>query len=735
MSVQDFLADAFLGASDWERARSGLGSSAPGGEGDWWDLISGAAMGAAALTPLGAGRGAAKGVLRRQMGDELVDGAGLVARGADAAPGPRLDPVVEDWVGASADTLDAGRAARAVDDWTPGLVDTELGPVPEAMPGARGAWTTDTIEDGRALAVRQRAAAMESNALANPEFEAELAGLMAKDPAIEQVMEGLAPAGMYDLNKGNLKRLPDIELFDRSGSSVAMRRGGEVVPGRVDAPLSRELGEGGLNLSPSPYNRPELALPVLAARWKTSTGAARQRAKEEFAREFTRQGQSAFGLFDSTIKDGPVFYLDRAEQIGRAASRVTDGAGQEAFSPQVLAAATAASSSNAAPIEEPIRLLLAAPFIRMKNGKAVFDDVSLAAMREAHGDIANSDMFYNGAKTLAEMLNNPNMLTRKMPGLGHKTHPYAVLGMDPENPWAFVADRNLWYLAQSHNRAGMLGGPRGGRAVALADKDPMGAKARGSVGTSSLMRGLASAVGQTPGTVQEVIWFLPRILQQGDIADSFVLSRSMSQGADTFLRNKMGDQYMDALYGLMRSREPGAQQAAAAAWSDLLGDAAQAVGSHWGPENVTALRSLGARTSSEFSEQVAAGQVRGWQMLNGRPVPARDQWRNTLAPDDVYTKGALDKGAAVGGVDRLEAPAQTGLVTSIEQAMETLPAEIAGIWKRLSEGQKMYASSLFAAGIGAAEAVRRASASRGEVTEDDVTKTLNAMDDVATGWV
>lgn len=723
----DFAADLFLGASDWGRARQGFE------EDDWGKLLSGAGMGALAvgsLVPAGlmtrGGRAALQAKMAPRMGDEFVDGAlGANLGGGGGAPStPRARGEVD------------GRLIEPdpVDDWMPGgMVDTGLGPVPEAIPGVRDSWTTESIGGARERLAAQRGASLEANALANPEYLDDLARMLSQDDSMDAIINQLAPLGEPYRRKGTLQRLPSGSLYEATAQGAVRAGSGR----RVGSPLSSPLDEGGMGLTPSPYNRPELALPVLAAQVRAASGSAKGAARQEFTREFARQGQSMFSMVDSTIGDGPLFYLDRAAQMRAAAGRALTPEGEAAFSPQVIAASTAASSSNAAPIDEPARLLMALPFVRMKDGKAVFDEVSREAFRAKHGALANASMHYNGARAFADALNNPNFLNRKIPGLGHKTTPYAVLGVDPENPWAFVADRNLWYLAQAHNRRGTfgnLGDIRGGGGVSVGEANPMGPGLVGSAGTSLMARAIGAGTGATPATVQEVIWFAPRIVQQPDIADSFAMSPFRSQGADTFMRNRMGDKWMDDLYQVKNSKVGDNRKLAEAKWSEILGEALESAGSHF--EDATELRRLGARTSREFREEVSAGRVDGWQMLDGEAVPDRSKWRATLAVEDRYVDDTVDAATAAGGIERVDVAqrTETGAYKAVERIMEEMVGPVAQVLKKMSEQQVAKVTALVASGVAAERAVRMVQTDRGEVTDADVQELLDGMDDFETGW-
>ena len=724
--LRDGAAELFLsgtGVRDFQDAAAGYEAN------DWGQLIRGAGIGAASVASLGglaALRGGGRAALRHQLGstDELGQAAGR----ALSQQGGGLPP--------------AGGSR-------PGLVDTPLGAFPEelravdGMPGIRDALPSGegVVQAQRQRIIDQRAAMMAENPLVNPEFSDALANSLVRDSGdlIDDMMRAYAPMGKpgrQDLLQGDWFRVSDdgIEQMVRGGRPQ----------GNLQAPMS----EGGMGLSPSPYRQPERALSDIAATWMKASGNEKAAAKRAFAREWSRTTQNQLSALDSSMYDGPRFYLDRAEQIARASDEVRV-AGQAAFGPEVVAAASAASSASAPPILEPVRLMIGLPFVRWKGGRAVFGAAEKQAFAAAHPGLAKGNFVESGIEAFVQTVNNPDFVTAgTVRGLAHKTHPYAVLGVDPLNPHAFVADRNYWYLANGHKLkkdTGLTQLGRGGRPKKVQAgqqvSDPMPTGRQGSFQTTASARAATQALDlANPATFQETVWFGPRVMTQWNIEDSFKLVPGSS---DTTLRNALGNEVADAL---ARAADGSVD------WSTLMAEALQRAGSHWGAGNVTALRSGAAASRARFVDEVASGAKRGWELVDGRPVPNRSDWRLTLPSRDRLTgpankvlTGAV-KGGSVRGIEQLRAEVmkEAPAIANLDRVMSEVVPAMAEFLTKLTSTDRLRAYSmaggLLAAGASLFEVASRledefSGLDRGEPEDADVSRMMAAWDDVATGWV
>lgn len=155
---------------------------------------------------------------------------------------------------------------------------------------------------------------------------------------------------------------------------------------------------------------------------------------------------------------------------------------------------TSIGSANAGPFVEEGRLLSILPFMQTDNkGRVFFNELTA---RAALGDKAfKGGLLQRQATAIADMLNDPDFLSRDVKGLAAKTTPYEGLDLDPDNPLALVAD-NIGSTART--------------GVSYA-------KLPGSTQESILgqlpERVVAEVLGISPSALQEIDWFVSRLLR------------------------------------------------------------------------------------------------------------------------------------------------------------------------------------------------------------------------------
>lgn len=446
-------------------------------------------------------------------------------------------------------------------------------------------------------------------------------------------------------------------------------------------PLDTPLKRLGLEINRDFLNS-ERALAFYARQYKNATRkreklSARTRFVDEIARTLSNQGR----FMTRNSRGKPVFYVERQNAVDNIAART-------GINRNVIAGASASASQQAPPMEEAFRLFMAAPFIKIQNGEAVFDTAGFREMfkwgdvkkvqaaragrgdfpRNKKGEYKIQEFIESAGQSLADLINNPDFLNRPVRGIAHKTSPYAILALDGLNPYAVVADTNYWYVI-SGNKAlnkkvltrqglkdfaeGRAPGPGGAQNI----PGPMSAGLQGSVMPAAQTRALSAAAGplSTPSSVQADIWFPLRNILNGAQDDAFFMPGETGSAVRTSLvnvletrlvgNNAAARRYQKALRELL--------DGGGSSWEDMMVAALNNLGSAAGPRTTERLRDMAAASYARLGDEVGAGTDMWTRTVrNGEDVlianPAN--WRATLAYGDRYT----EKGNIVKGVDAAE---------------------------------------------------------------------------------
>lgn len=439
----------------------------------------------------------------------------------------------------------------------------------------------------------------------------------------------------------------------------------------LDTPLRR------MGLEPNPdFLNSERALAFYAQEYKKATSKSdkllvRQRFVDEIARTLSNQGR----FMTTNSRGRPVFYVERQQAVDSIAART-------GFNRNVIAAASAAASQQAPPMEEAFRLFMVAPFIKMEGGRAVFDvagfrdmfrwgdikDVRKARQglqdfpRNKEGEYKIQTFMESAGHALADLINNPDFLNRTVRGIGHKTSPYAILALDGLNPYAVVADTNYWYVIAANKALGKkiltrkslsefarMSPQRQAQATfgATDVQNIPGAMSSGLIGSAmpaAQTRALAAAAGPlaTPSSVQADIWFPLRNILDGAQDDAFFMPGEGANAVRTGLINILEDRLVGNNAAAKRYKKALSEllEGGGKSWEDMMVAALNNVGSAFGPQNGQRIRNLSARAYTQFANEVGAGNEFWTRVVrNGEDVIIANptNWRATLAYGDRVT--------------------------------------------------------------------------------------------------
>jgi len=187
-------------------------------------------------------------------------------------------------------------------------------------------------------------------------------------------------------------------------------------------------------------------------------------------------------------------------------SLINEIASANNINPNILATPFSAASKTAGPDVETSRVLSLLPHLKIgKDNKIVVD-------RKTYYNVNNTSegdkIFMNSIiKSLEDSMNNILAHGSDISGISHKTHPYNVLALNPENKVAYVSD-----TVDTNARTGV--------------------KANLPTGFNQSLLGqlsgriVAEILGLSPAQAQEIPWFTNRILTNSNIKTAFPFSPS-----------------------------------------------------------------------------------------------------------------------------------------------------------------------------------------------------------------
>lgn len=369
---------------------------------------------------------------------------------------------------------------------------------------------------------------------------------------------------------------------------------------------------------------------------EATSSAGRKKARLDFVEEWARTLSNQARLMSNNSRGNPDFYVKRADAVLSIAKAT-------GFPPHVIAIASSAASQQAPPMEEMFRLLMAAPFVVMKNGRAVFDEQAYRKAVVWGGKTKQNSFSEIAGRAMADAINNPNYLDHAVPGIAHKTTPYSILALDALNPYAVVADSNYHYMLSGTSALGSWVKPvRGKTAQAprlLRSQMSMGVS--GSVTPAAQTRALGDAVGGLGSTVQADTWFNLRPLTQTDVPESFAVTGETSGIRTLFTSSidRVQEGTSDAIPEMLAviRRISGATETS---WEQAGIDAMRLAGRH-NSSNDDLVRLANKNYAKFLSESQSSPDL--WQVINREGfdivVPSRSNWRATIGYSEIYTDG------------------------------------------------------------------------------------------------
>lgn len=512
--------------------------------------------------------------------------------------------------------------------------------------------------------------------VANRLFGAELARNLEDVLPVEDLIDDYAKFLAPSYEPLGLAGSRAVRVNEKTGRVVRARAGDTEGLDMFDSPLLRLGFETNDDFIAS-----ERTLAFYAQSYKNATRRSEKlKYRAAFVEEFARTLSNQSRLLTNNSRGRPIFYIERQQAVDAIAART-------GFNRNVIAGATAASSQQAPPMEEAFRLFIAAPFVKIQDGEAFFDAQSfretfkwgdikqVRSARAGIGDFPRSDKtgeykintFIEAAgNALADMINNPDFLSRSATGIAHKTAPYAVLALDGTNKYAVVADTNYWYAIAGTNalsnrvltKKGLeyfMSLPAAERMTVDMRKiegavqsipKAMERGLEGSVGPAAQTRAIAAAVGPqaTPSSVQADIWFPLRNLINGAQDDAFLMPGETSSSVRSMLINVLDGRLstnVDAAKHYQRALEE-ILSGGGKSWEDMVSAALNNVGAASGPRMTERLRTLADSRYQQFASEVAS-KSDVWTVVsrNGEDVIIANpsNWRATLAYGDIYTPG------------------------------------------------------------------------------------------------
>lgn len=459
LSKAGSAADLFLDGDGWRQAASGVEGNS------WSDFVKGLGRGVTAASGVGAlGSGAVRGVARK-LGSAGVDAA-VSGGSAAASSGGRA---AASSGGSSGLLAGPGRAAPAGPDYR-GVSGFREEPryvrARESLPdyidagGPTGFGAVDgreTLRFAEQLAERTRER--------GPGFAGMERGEIAEMFLRNEEFRGLLAANRMLMTSNQLQT-----NAARSTASKMLR----------PVPFAEMSG---LSIPRNVANKGE---------WHNSIMRAVARKDDlKAAEQLADQFSNLSAMFDNL---SPSFY--------RTYQSILENVESVTGFPRIpLNVSLSTASAQAAPYMEALRFARIVPFVKTVNGRAVFDEAAAVA-----SGIKSSDSFIlNTGRALAESVNNPDFLSRKIVGQAMKTNSYTINRHNTDFLMSYVADTvdgGAQYL---------IGKPiiKGG-----VDAVDMSSPA-GSLYTQFAGRLLSEIYGVPPAWVQEVVWRSARGARDG----------------------------------------------------------------------------------------------------------------------------------------------------------------------------------------------------------------------------